>query len=222
MATTSQNQRLWRNLTRIVFLLTLVYYAWMIYAWATADEYKHQRAVAKRAASGDASTPKRTTFEDDSFFADADEEEVQTFSGRDFKFDDDSNSHSHQRGSELPDYGFFIKEPMYKCEARLRIKTSGGVGHVVKLYDLDDQCTTLVYYIPPGATREIDVPTGRYELRYASGTRWFGNLELFGRTGSFAKANEVFVFPRGGGYEITLYAVQNGNLGTRSIDEEDF
>ena len=48
MATKSPNQRLWRNLTRIVFLLTLVHYAWMIYAWATADEYIHARAVEKR------------------------------------------------------------------------------------------------------------------------------------------------------------------------------
>lgn len=195
-----KNKRVWCNAAKIMLFVTLTYYAWMIYAWVTADEYRHKRVVERRAASSETSAHTSSR---------------SSGSATTYRY-------NRKLGQALPDYGFFIKEPTYKCEASLKIKTSGDGGHVVKLYDLDDQCTGLVYYIPPGATCEIDVPVGRYELRYASGTRWFGNLELFGCTGSYAKANDIFEFPRGGGYEITLYAVRNGNLGTRTISEEDF
>ena len=51
---------------------------------------------------------------------------------------------------------------------------------------------------------------------------WFGDDEMFGAKGSYAKADRLFSFSEGSGYELTLYRVPNGNLHTSRMKKEDF
>ena len=125
-------------------------------------------------------------------------------------------------GEEPPDYAFWMKEPQYRCNSVLKINTSKGASYVVKVVDPYDDEVILMCYLPAGISKEINVPSGTFEIRYTSGTRWFGSKEMFGPRSSYAKADRTFHFSEGAGYELTLYRVRNGNLHTSSIRKEDF
>jgi hypothetical protein len=63
-------------------------------------------------------------------------------------------------------------------------------------------------------------------VRYAGGTKWYGDDYLFGPETTYSKADEVFTFEKVGnsvsGFSITLYKVVNGNLSTSSIEPTEF
>ena len=81
----------------------------------------------------------------------------------------------------------------------------------------------MTIFIRNGETAsDMDVPTGTYELRYASGDSWYGETDLFGPSTSYSKAESFFTFGNGSGYTVELYKQVNGNLHTNSIDKDDF
>lgn len=73
---------------------------------------------------------------------------------------------------------------------------------------------------------EIDVPLGEYEMRYATGTIWYGEADLFGSKTTYSKAEEFFEFTQEGdyvyGYTVELYHQSSGNLETNNINESEF
>lgn len=80
-------------------------------------------------------------------------------------------------------------------------------------------------YIRAGKSLTIDMPSGEYTLRYATGTTWYGEEELFG-TGSdaiYTEADTRLKYERRGeGYEITLQMVHNGNLSSTKMSRDKF
>lgn len=110
--------------------------------------------------------------------------------------------------------------------APLEIRTESGSDYYVKVVNAANDNDTLAIYIHGGETVEVEVPLGNYEIRYASGTNWYGDQELFGSDTAFNKADELFNFVDTGyqisGYTITLYQVIDGNLQTKTIDKNQF
>lgn len=125
-------------------------------------------------------------------------------------------------GKVLPNCAFYISRPKYRCDSVLKINTSRDAGYVIKVVDSYDGEVMLVCYLPPGVSQEIDLPSGTFEIRYTSGTKWYGNYEMFGREANYSKAQGLFKFSEGEGYELTLYRVPHGNLHTSRIRKEDF
>ncbi len=84
----------------------------------------------------------------------------------------------------------------------------------------------LTLFVRGGETEKIKVPLGTYELRYASGDKWYGYEHLFGKNTSYSKADKTFTFQvqdnSVNGYTVTLYRVANGNLRTSRIGKADF
>lgn len=137
-----------------------------------------------------------------------------------------------------PDAGLTKQEypesgtPMYSyCDpservAPLTVKTSGNDAYYVKLVSLDNPTYYLTFFIRPGDTVEYLAPLGDFELRYASGTTWYGAEDLFGSNTAYTKSENVFSFTFDGtyynGYTVTLYPVENGNMQTEEIDASEF
>jgi hypothetical protein len=100
--------------------------------------------------------------------------------------------------------------------APLKIQASFGSNHWVKLVDKKSDDDILAVFVRSGATVEINVPLGEFEIRYASGDRWYGPLYHFGPQTSYTKADESFRFTQAGeevnGFSITLYPVINEAL----------
>ena len=91
----------------------------------------------------------------------------------------------------------------------------------------DKKGAVMTIFMNSGATYETNVPLGSYVLRYASGTEWYGQQHLFGPCKTrFFEAQSVMSFSRSGnqlsGHSVELIKQVGGNLGTTSVDEDDF
>ncbi|MGZ8926941.1 MAG: J domain-containing protein, partial [Methylobacter sp.] len=107
--------------------------------------------------------------------------------------------------------------------APLKIRTSfvGGYHYFVKIVNLLNSQPIGAYFIRSGETIELKVPLGTYEIRYASGAKWYGLDYLFGSDTTYNKADSTFNFSFDGyqysGYTKELIMQQNGNLRTSAI-----
>lgn len=110
--------------------------------------------------------------------------------------------------------------------APLTIKPSSNSAYYIKLVSVDNPTYYLTFFIRPGETTECLVPLGNFELRYASGSSWYGADYLFGTETSYAKADNIFSFTFDGsyynGYTVTLYPIENGNMETTPIQPNAF
>ena len=110
--------------------------------------------------------------------------------------------------------------------APFEIKAAQGSHYLLKLVDAYTYAPVLTVFVRSGATVDVDVPLGTYEVRYASGESWYGYEYLFGPDTAYSKADQTFTFElvgnQVGGFTITLYKVANGNLHTSQIKPTDF
>lgn len=111
--------------------------------------------------------------------------------------------------------------------APLQIKTAArGHDFYVKLADAETGQNIKTAYIRGGKSANLRLPLGRYDLKYASGQKWYSSHCLFGMSTLYSKANKVFSFERKGnivtGYSVELILQRNGNLSTKKIKAEDW
>lgn len=185
----------------IVLAMTITYYVWMIHAWINLDNTEIKRDLT---SNGHGENNHSSPFDD--FDIDAYNAKI--------------NATKH--GVPPPRDAFWIMRPKYKCDSFLKINVSKEASYVVKVVDPYDGEVILMYYLPAGDSQEINIPVGTFEIRYTSGTEWFGENKMFGNKGSYAKADRLFTFGRDSGYVLTLYRVPHGNLHTSSMKKEDF
>ena len=104
----------------------------------------------------------------------------------------------------------------------LTIQTSGDQNYLVKLAKPYQKTAVLDVFVRGGNTEKVQVPVGRYEMRWATGKAWYGYDKLFGSETGYSKADKVFEFEKGWSNTVTLYTVSDGNLTTKGIDADDF
>lgn len=128
----------------------------------------------------------------------------------------------------LPQNGAVVRYSSAEPIAPFSVSTRRGDGNFfVKLADTRSPKKAIVtVFIRDGMTAEIDVPLGTYELKYATGTSWYGAKDLFGSSTRYAKADETFTFRTEGnrvsGYSVELHLQANGNLETDPISADEF
>lgn len=104
---------------------------------------------------------------------------------------------------------------------------SGSSNYFVKLEDWNTGRTSIAFFVR-GSSRSIniDVPIGTYRLKYASGTTWYGEDELFGQYTSYNQANSRMKFEVIGnqvsGHTVELIKRVNGNLRTSRLNSANF
>ena len=107
-----------------------------------------------------------------------------------------------------------------------RYGTIHNENFYIKLIDSTSGRLAVTIFVRPGSSFEIAVPTGVYEMRYASGKTWYGEKDLFGPETSYNKSDNLLSFLDKGyylqGQSLTLYKTPNGNLSTQEIDASDF
>lgn len=116
----------------------------------------------------------------------------------------------------------------------------GGYGEVtikndnspalVKLESTSDPSVYLTVYVRAGSSTTVHVNDGSYRLKYAVGTVWYGEQDLFGGTTSCSEANSVISISTTysgnqvsySSVQLTLYQVPGGNMSTKSIPTSGF
>lgn len=110
--------------------------------------------------------------------------------------------------------------------APFEILSPAGENYYIKMVDAVTGDNKAVIFVRGGQPTEVMVPVGTYEIRYASGTTWYGESYLFGPDTAYTKTDEDFAFRRTpdgySGYTVTLYKVERGNLSTSPLRPEDF
>jgi len=108
------------------------------------------------------------------------------------------------------------------------IVTSLGNDYFVKLINSTTNVEMIGVFVKGGQEIEVEVPTGQYIMRYASGETWRGIQHLFGpgNLTSYQASSDIFNFDFSDGYyrgyTIELIRQAGGNLDTRSISASSF
>ncbi len=127
---------------------------------------------------------------------------------------------------ELPPNGEIHYYQKAEPIAPLYISTDPTRNYFVKLVDKNTGAMILTVFIRGGQSVNVKVPLGNYELRYASGTNWYGEEQLFGSGTDFQKTDKVFDFYLNGsqimGHTVELIKQVNGNLPTSEINKATF
>jgi len=127
---------------------------------------------------------------------------------------------------ELPPGGqvhyYSAGEPL----APLSINTAIGSNYFIKLVDPNTGAQVMTLFVRGGQRVKTNVPLGNYELRFASGTDWYGEEYLFGAETVCAKADPEFRFYQDDtsimGHTLSLIKQADGNLHTRRITAKEF
>ena len=110
--------------------------------------------------------------------------------------------------------------------APLEIITQSGILYYFKLVDADSGRAVMRFFLHGGQPFTTEVPLGRYYLKYASGSDWYGEQAHFGPATVYSMPSVALKFSQNGdgyaGHKLTLYRVRGGNLETRSISRGDF
>lgn len=101
-----------------------------------------------------------------------------------------------------------------------------GSGYFFKLTRLNGNKDVASFFIRSGEKLEFVVPIGKYQIKYATGSKWYGEKYLFGLETAYHKVSKVFEFRQTAqgyeGYTIELFLQQNGNLQTEQIRPSDW
>jgi len=132
----------------------------------------------------------------------------------------------------------FSAEPVYISTGELRfegakarlapleIVTRVGSNYFIKLVNANTGVAEEFLFIRGGDRLEVQMPLGTYEMRYASGDVWYGEVLLFGPTTSYSRVDAPFEFRESAyqyeGYTIELYVQANGNLDMDPIPASQF
>lgn len=121
-----------------------------------------------------------------------------------------------------PHQGTYARYTKHPDVAPLTLKTEAGSNYFVKIDDAASGRPILSLYVYGGSSFHTQVPRGAYILKYATGSYWCGDRELFGASTETSKADRIFQFDDDHEYTIELIARKNGNLPTKRISREAF
>lgn len=142
--------------------------------------------------------------------------------------DPEAGAEALPAGRPPPAPGILVDLTGRMPRAPLTIVTSAGADYYVKLVDARTGADAVIIYVHGGQKLDVEVPVGKYIMRYASGTVWRGPEHLFGpgHLTSYNEATAVFDFKISDGYAhgytVELIRQPDGNLGTRRIEPSEF
>lgn len=137
-----------------------------------------------------------------------------------------ANTVNNMNALDLPPNGDTHYYQQAEAVAPLKITTQASANYFIKLVDKNTGKLALTIFIRGGQSVNTKVPLGTYEFRYACGTNWYGEEQLFGPGTVCEKADKIFDFYHNGsqitGHTVTLVKQANGNLPTSTISKDNF
>lgn len=125
----------------------------------------------------------------------------------------------------LPPTGWGIAPSGRNPENWIDVRTSGSQHTWLKVVRVTDQAVVSEQFIRAGERLRVHLPLGAYELRTATGMRWYGKDLLFGPDSltDYFKADDTFPLNKRGEYwEVELILQSNGNLSQSTITKDQF
>ena len=137
------------------------------------------------------------------------------------------NEFNQFKNTTYPLSGTILDPTTKNSIAPLEIRTMKKSGdYVVKLQNKVTGNEELMFFVRGGTPTKVEVPLGRYILKYANGSGWYSKRCLFGVNTKYNKSDEILNFTSSGqrvaGYTVELILQRNGNLNTRRINKQDW
>ena len=98
-----------------------------------------------------------------------------------------------------------------------KVTNNSGSNYYMKFVKAGTNTPAIKFFVRAFSTVEIDMPEGNLELRYAYGSTWYGEDNLFGADTRFAKDEDTYDFSNYS-WEISLHTTLNTGM---SMDVED-
>ena len=90
--------------------------------------------------------------------------------------------------------------------APLTISTSPGGYYYIKLVPIGSKSPAVILYLHGGRSHRTLVPLGTYELKYATGSTWYGSTDYFGPATVYSRADSSFHFTQtAAGYSVSAH-----------------
>ncbi len=118
-------------------------------------------------------------------------------------------------------YGkFFFKKS--KTSSRLKFVTQSGDqdNMIVKLESSGK--VVCWFFVRAGETVETPIPKGSYQIKMATGKKWYGEEHLFGREATYSSISNNVEIPAQTNYTLNLTPSVGGTLQDKTIRAADF
>jgi hypothetical protein len=107
---------------------------------------------------------------------------------------------------ERPKTGLLHKYTSASRSAEFRASSEDpGMNYLIKLIDNGNDKLEYVFFVRSGETLDLKVAYGEYKMRYAAGTQWYGEENLFGAESQCRESAETLNFYKSGS---TIHGVQ--------------
>lgn len=110
----------------------------------------------------------------------------------------------------------------------ITIKTpDDGLNTYLKFYSDDNELVSCIF-IEAGKSARVSLPAGNYQIKQATGKKWFGEAEMYGTRDAsyyiltFGNGVMTTSLERNYTYTLTLRNAQDGNIGADSVDPGSF
>jgi hypothetical protein len=126
----------------------------------------------------------------------------------------------------LPETGVMRGVFGHEGDPVIELKTGDRTGNAfAKILTADSELEVAVVFIRRSESVVVQVPTGRYRIKYASGDAWYGEVARFGPNTAYSRTNRVIEARRYGnvdGVTVILVRQSDGNLPVSQISAEEF
>lgn len=120
----------------------------------------------------------------------------------------------------VPYSGQILAGKSYYNESEITVKSSSSEDCVVKLKTANGT-TRVMFYVRAGQTVTVGVPAESLYVYFASGKKWYGTEELFGKNTQYSKDAQICNF-RDYTWEYTLTPVSGGNFNDTPVNASEF
>lgn len=127
-----------------------------------------------------------------------------------------------------PATGIVYRNPNHPSTAvSLKISVpEEGYNYFIKLHNSSEELVATVF-IASGKSVTINIPAATYTFKEATGTKWYGPLDMFGDEGYYYimkfddAGTTAYALKSGASYTLTI-GVSQGNVSNKSVDREAF
>ena len=122
---------------------------------------------------------------------------------------------------EMPENEHIFVNKFDSRPSKVEVNNPTDTAYYMKFEDKDGE-TVFAFFVRPQSTAPMYMGTGTYTLKFAAGTTWYGEENLFGPSTVYSMDKEDWVFESGKGWTLTMEKQINGNVATESLDEDEF
>ena len=123
----------------------------------------------------------------------------------------------------MPENGHIFSVSTTYRPSSFKVTNSGSSNYYMKFVKVGTNTTVIKFFVRAYSTVEVDMPEGTLELRYAYGSTWYGENNLFGASTRYARDEDSYDFSNYS-WEISLYTTQNTGMSmdVESISADEF